>query len=653
MSARCPFIHKLAFLWVVVASLGASVWAANAQEVRSAATYRPEVVGRVGVVAAGRHFAAEAGMRMLVRGGNAVDAGVAAVFAAAVTEISHFGLGGEVPILLYLADRREVVVINGQGVAPAAASVEYFRRLGEIPGGGPLAGAVPAVVDALAIALAEFGTLSLADVLAPAITLAEEGFPWYDFLARALDRELDNVRKYPTGARVYLQGPGGTVPAVGSVFRQLELARTLRTLAEEERRNLHRGRKAAIYAGRDLFYTGDVGQRIARASQDAGGLLTVEDLARYKGRVERPTQAAFRTRHGSFEVFKTGFWGQGPVLLQTLLILQSFDLERMGHNSTEYIHTVTEALKLALADRDTYYGDPGFAKIPATGLLSESYATERRQLIDPLRADNSIRPGDPWRFEPRSGVRTPRSGRRGLAGAGGGTAGFDVTVSRVASPSSRVAVAGSAPSGRPPLSPDTTNVNVADVRGNLFSASPSSGWFFGGVFIAGDTGVPLGNRMQAFVLNEDGHPNLVQGGKRPRTTLTPTVVLRDGKPFLALSTPGGDSQDQQMLQVFLNLAVFGMRPQEAIEAPRFNSLHHHWSFGRHGFGDKEGRAGVLQVEDRIPTGTVEALQRVGHRVEILGAFGMDSGPALAGVDPRYGTLFGAADVRRERFVVGW
>ena len=211
----------------------------------------------------------------------------------------------------------------------------------------------------------------------------------------------------------------------------------------------------------------------------------------------------------------------------------------------------------------------------------------------------------------------------------------------------------SAPSGRAPFSPDTTNINVADARGNLFSASPSSGWFFGGVFIAGDTGVPLGNRMQAFVLNEDGHPNLVQGGKRPRTTLTPTIVLRDGKPFVALSSPGGDSQDQQALQVLLNLAVFNMRPQEAIEAPRFNSLHHHQSFGRRGFGDKEGRAGVLQVEDRIPPGTVEALRRLGHRVEVLGPFMMDTGTALAGVDPRHGTLFGAADVRRERFVVGW
>lgn len=599
---------------------------AHGEGVRASATFRPEVLGRVGVVAAGRHFAAEAGMRMLARGGNAVDAGVAGVFAAAVTEISHFGLGGEVPIVLYLADRGQVVVISGQGPAPAAASAEHFRRHGGIPTNGPSAGTVPAVVDALAIALAEFGTLSFAQVLAPAIELAD-GFPWYEFLTRVLAGELERVQRYPSGARVYLQGPGGTIPTVGSVFRQPDLARTLRALAEEEQKHLPKGRKAAIYAARDRFYRGDIGQRIARAIQEAGGLLTADDLARYRGRVERPTRGTFRTRHGTFEVFKTGFWGQGPMLLQALAILKGFDLERMGHNSTEYIHTVTEALKLALADRDTYYGDPDFAKVPAAALLSEAYAAERRKLIAPGVASTLPRPGDASRFEPRA----RRNHRPPLAAI----------------------LALPMPDAGRAESPDTTNVNVADARGNLFSASPSSAWFFGGVFVSGDTGVPLGNRMQAFVLNEDGHPNLVQGGKRPRTTLTPTIVLRDGKSFLALSSPGGDSQDQQALQVFLNIAVFNMPPQQAIEAPRFNSLHHHRSFGGHGFGDKEGRAGVLQVEDRIAPDVLDGLRALGHRLEILGPFMMNTGTALAGVDPRHGTVFGAADPRRQRFVTGW
>ena len=574
-------------------------------------------------------------MRMLARGGNAVDAGVAATFAAAVTEISHFGLGGEAPILLYLADRSDVVVINGQGSAPAAASADLFRREGRIPANGPSAGTVPALVDALAIALAEFGTLSLSDVLAPAISLAD-GFPWYDFLTRYLTPEMERMLRYPSGARVYLQGPEGTIPAVGSMFRQPDLARTLRALAQEEQRNLRQGRKAAIYAVRDRFYRGgDIGQRIAKAVQDAGGLLTAEDLADYRGRVERPTRAGFRTRHGAFEVFKTGFWGQGPVLLQALMILQGFDLERMGHNSTQYIHTVTEALKLALADRDTYYGDPDFAKVPATGLLSETYAAERRKLIDPAAANNQIRPGAPWKFESPSG----RGSRAPCA----------TTWARSSSQERVVSVRSSAGVGSETESPDTTNINVADARGNLFSASPSSAWFFGGVFIAGDTGVPLGNRMQAFVLNEDGHPNLVQGGKRPRTTLTPTVVLREGKPFLALSSPGGDSQDQQALQVFLNLAVFNMRPQEAVEAPRFNSLHYHESFRTHRFR----MAGGLEVENRIPPDVIAELGLRGHKVVTVGPFMMDTGTTLAGFDAEHRTVFGAADVRRQRFVTGW
>jgi len=582
-------------------------------------TYRPEVVGRVGVVAAGRHFAAEAAMRMLARGGNAVDAGVAATFAAGVTEISHFGMGGEVPILIYLADRREVVVISGQGSAPAAASLDTFRLERRIPSNGPSAGTVPAVVDALCIALAEFGTLSLVDTLAPAIELAD-GFPWYDFLTVYLRPEVERMAAFPSGARVYLQGPGGSVPDVGSTFRQPDLARTLRALVEAEQHNARRGRKAAIYSARDRFYRGDIGRRIAKAVQTAGGLLTETDLAGYKGRVEQPSHGPFKTRHGTFEVFKTGFWGQGPVLLQMLAILQGYDLARMGHNSTEYIHTVTEAMKLALADRDEFYGDPDFAKVPAVGLLSGTYAAERRKLIDPLTANNEARPGEPWKFQHSS-----RSERRVRSASRGDLPGDDAP--------------------RRPL--DTTTVNVADAKGNLFSASPSSAWFSGGVFIAGDTGVPLGNRMQAFVLDEN-HPNALRGGKRPRTTLSPTIVLRDGKPFLALSSPGGDSQDQQALQVFLNITVFDMRPQEAVEAPRFNSYHYRESFRDHAF-----YAGVLQLESRIPPGVVQALGRLGHKVAVTGPFMMDTGTALAGFDATHGTVFGAADIRRQRFVTGW
>jgi gamma-glutamyltranspeptidase / glutathione hydrolase len=612
-----------AFLLALNAAILGLPRAMTADEIRGTGTYRAEVRGGLGVVAAGRNFAAEAGMRMLARGGNAIDAGVAATFAAAVTEISHFGLGGEAPIILYLADRKEVVVISGQGSAPAAASVDVFRA-GGIPSSGPSAGTVPAVVDALSIALAEFGTLSLADVLAPAVSLAD-GFAWYDFLTYYLRPELENMRRYPSGARVYLQGPEGGIPPVGSLFRQAELAGTLRALVDEEQRNISRGRKAAIYAARDRFYRGNIGQRIARAVQDAGGLLTAADLAGYRGRVERPTQLEFTAHGHRYEVFKTGFWGQGPVLLQTLELLKGFDLVGLGHNSAEYIHTVTEALKLTLADRDAHYGDPDFSRIPAQGLLAPAYAAERRKLIDPKTASDLVRPGDPSRFGP-SGEREGIGQRAAII------PGAMPLAMRPAVP----------PGG----SPDTTCVNVADARGNLFSASPSSAWFFGGVFIAGDTGIPLGNRMQAFVL-DPGHPNVVHGGKRPRTTLSPTVVLRDGTPFLALSSPGGDSQDQQALQVLLNLIVFGMQTQTAIEAPRFNSLHFHESFGAHDF------KGGLEVESRLPADVVAELARRGHKVVSVGAFMMDTGTTLVGFDATHGTVFGAADVRRQRFVTGW
>lgn len=599
----------------VAAALVLVAGGAGGQGIRGSLTYRPEVVGRVGVAATGRHFAAEAALRMLARGGNAIDAGVAATFAAAVSEISHFGLGGEVPIVLFAAERGGAAVISGQGTAPAAATAEHFRRLQGIPGSGPAAGTIPAVVDALALALRQYGTLSLTDTLGPAIALAD-GFPWYDFLTYYLRPELERMRSSPSGAHIYLT-PGGGIPATGSLFRQQDLAATLRALADEEQQHRADGRERAIAAARDRFYRGDIGQRIARAALDAGGLMTAADLAAFTGRVEPPTRGTFTTRHGTFEVLKTGFWGQGPVVLQALAILQGFDLERMGHNSTEYVHTVTEALKLALADRDAFYGDPLHERIPMAGLLADAYARERRALIDPLRASGQQRPGDPWRFEP----------------GGGGSPGRGAAAPAIA--------------GARAESPDTTCISVADARGNLFAAAPSSAWFFGGTFIAGDTGVPLGNRMQAFVL-DPGHPNVVRPGKRPRTTLSPTVVLRDGRPWLAMTGPGGDSQDQQALQVLLNLAVFGLSAQEAVEAPRFNSLHHEASFGEHRFA-----GGALQAEDRIPRGVTDALARLGHRVDVVGPFMMDSGVVAAGVHPRYGTLFAAADVRRQRFAAGW
>lgn len=571
---------------------------------------RPEIVGSHGIVAGGRHYSVSAGIRILQQGGNAIDAGVATVFAAAVVEISHFGLGGESPLMIYDAKSKRSVVINGQGPAPRAATPDLFAAKGKLEGNGPLAATVPAVVDALAIALAEFGTMRLEQVMAPAIEFAD-GFAMYEYLRAILVREKKNCEPYPATIKAYY--PEGRVPEVGEMFRQPDLARTLRSLVAAEKKawSKKKDRRQAIRAGRDAFYRGDLARRIADANRAAGGVLAYEDLAGFLGRIEEPARTSFR----GHEVLKAGAWNQGPVLLQTLNLLEGFDLEAMGAGSAEYVHTVHEAIKLAYADRNTYYGDPDFAQVPLAGLLSKDYAAKRRALVA-REASLEQRPGDPYEFD--ASVKPPA--QRYVPHSQGEPA---------------------SPGG------DTTCANVVDKDGNLFSASPSSGWVLGGAFVAGDTGVPLSNRMQVFDLDPLS-PNVLIGGKRPRTTLTPTLLLKQGKPFLAMSTPGADSQDQQILNVLLNLLVFKMDLQRAIEAPRFNSLHPFSSFDNH-----PSQPGVLEIESRVPEAARQELEARGHKLRVLGPFGMASGVVAVGVDPASGGLRGGADVRRERYVFGW
>ncbi len=574
-------------------------------------TMRPEITGQRGIVAAGRHYSVAAGTRMLEQGGNAIDAGVAAVFAAAVVEISHFGFGGECPTMIYDSKTKKVVVINGQGPAPKAATPELFRAKGKIDANGPLAATIPAVMDTLAIALANYGTMRLEQVMALAIELAD-GFPMYGFLRDLMIRERKATERWEWSKKTYY--PEGGVPEVGEIFRQPNLARTLREIVAAERKAFQKtdDRKAAILAGRDAFYKGPIARRIAEADRAAGGVFEYQDLANFHGQIEEPATASF---HG-FEIYKAGPWDQGPVLLQTLNILEGFDLAAMGHDSADYIHTVHEAIKLAYADRNAFYGDPAFVQVPLKGLLSKEYAAERGKLIS-AQASLEHRPGNPFTYDPE--VKPP---------------------SVRYTPHSQ----GEKPSAEPG---DTTCVNVVDKDGNLFSSTPSSGWLLGGAFIAGDTGVPLSNRMQVFDL-DPASPNVLAGGKRPRTTLTPTIVLRGGKPFLAISTPGGDSQDQQILNVLLNLIVFKMGLQEALEAPRINSLHPFSSFDDH-----KSLPGVLEVESRVPAEALEELKRRGHKLKVLGPYGMATGVVAVGVNPQTGTLRGGADVRRERYVFGW
>lgn len=579
-------------------------------ERQRADTLKPEILGTHGIVAAGRHYSVAAGVRIMQQGGNAIDAGVAAVFAASVVEISHFGFGGESPVIIYDAKARDVVVINGQGPAPKAATPELFAKEGRPPSNGPLGATLPAMVDAMALALETKGTMRLEQVMQPAIELAD-GFPMYEFLRHYLISERKATEQYEWSAKTYY--PDGRIPDVGEIFRQPNLAKTMRAIVAAEKAAFakRRDRVRAIRAGRDAFYTGPIAHRIVDADRAAGGVFTYEDLASYHGTIEKPTTTNF---HG-YDIYKAGTWNQGPVLLQTLNILEGIDLKAAGDNSAEYIHQVHEAIKLAYADRNAYYGDPAFASVPIAGLLSKPYAAERRALIGP-QASMDHRVGDPYKFD---SVKPPVTryvphpqGVRTSVGVG-----------------------------------DTTCVDTVDKDGNLFSATPSSGWLLGGAFIAGDTGVPLSNRMQVFDLDPLS-PNVLAGGKRPRTTLTPTIVLKDGKPFLALSTPGGDSQDQQLLNVLLQILVFDKDIQEAIEAPRINSLHPFSSFDNH-----QSEPGVLEIENRIPQAVRDELTARGHRLKVAGPFGISTGVVAVGVDPKNGTLRGGADVRRERYVFGW
>jgi len=574
-------------------------------------TMRPEILGAHGIVAAGRHYSVSAGVRMLQQGGNAVDAGVASVFAASVCEISHFGFGGESPVLIYDAKAKEIIVINGQGTAPKAATPALFKETGYVPGNGPLGATIPAMVDAMALALEAKGTMRLEQVMQPAIELAD-GFPLYPFLRNYLISERKATEQYEWSAKTYY--PNGRIPEVGEMFRQPNLARTMRAIVAAEKAAFAKShnRATAIRAGRDAFYKGDIARRIADANKAAGGVFTYDDLASFHGQIEKPSTTNF---HG-YDIYKAGPWDQGPVLLQTLNILEGVDLKSAGVNSAEYIHQVHEAIKLAYADRNAYYGDPAFTTVPMTGLLSKPYAAERRALIG-AQASLEHRPGDPFKFDP--GVKPPA--QRYVPHSQGAKA--------------------TAPTG------DTTCVDAVDKEGNLFSATPSSGWLLGGAFVAGDTGVPLSNRMTVFDLDPLS-PNVLVGGKRPRTTLTPTLVLKNGKPFLAISTPGGDSQDQQILNVLLEIIVFDKNIQEAIEAPRINSLHPYGSFDNH-----DSQPGVLEIENRISTEVRDALTARGHKLRVLGPYSMSTGVVAVGVDPQTGALRGGADVRRERYIFGW
>lgn len=579
-------------------------------------TFRPVVRGKRGAVGTGHPLSAEAGLRLLQQGGNATDAGCAAVLAASVIEFSHFSFGGEVPIIIKPAGGA-VAVINGQGTAPQLATRQFFVDQAKkteqkggpfIPSSGMLPATVPAVLDAVVTALDRFGTKSLAQVMQPAIELAD-GFPIDELRASYIERTRKIHEPWPSSNKVFL--PGGRAPKTGEMFSQPDLARTLRAIVKAERAAAPRGRRAALKAARDYFYKGVIASRISEFCAANGGLLRAGDFATFHAKVEEPAHSSYR----GYDVYKTGFFAQGPVMLEALNLLEGYDLKAMKHNSADYIHTLAEAMKLGFADRDRYYGDPDFVRVPGRELLSKEYAAVRRTLIDQKRASLEHRPGDPINKKPLiNGAPNP-------------------------------ALTGQSSVPEAERANDTTCVNVIDKDGNLFSATPSGAWL--PAVVAGDTGVLLGQRMQSFLL-EEGHPNVLQPGKRPRVTLTPTLVLKDGNPFMVLSTPGGDNQDQTLIQVFFNIVEFGMSVQEAVEAPRFQTLHLVSSFDDHRFNP-----GVLNLEDRISKDVREDLAARGHKVEMQAAFGNPSAPTIIRFYKDTGVIEAAADPRRGRYAVAW
>lgn len=578
---------------------------------------RQAVRGIHGAVAAGSEYATEAGMRMYYRGGNAVDVGVAAMFAASVTELSHFGLGGEAPILIRTKDGK-VHAIAGVGTMPKLASAEMFRKRplqagevevrgkngetglkGIIPVAGLMPALVPGMVDAGLVALRDYGTKSFQEAIASAIEDAD-GYAIDEMRAQTIAASREFFELWPTSKAHFM--PNGRAPQVGEIFRQPDTARTLRAMAEVEKKALARGatREAAIDAVRDYFYRGDIARKIGAFSKANGGLLRYEDMAAFKLQPEEPVSTTF---HG-YTVYKPGFWSQGPAMLEILNIMEGFD--HMQYNSAEYIHRSVEAMKLAYADRDTYYGDPKFNHIPEDVLLSKAYAAERRSEITE-RASMEFRPG---RIHGKVGQHPAEADKIAHIKID------DILIAK-----------------------DTTCVDAIDSDGVVFSATPSGAWLPS--VIAGDTGIPLTERAQQFVL-VPGNPNELAGGKRPRVTLSPTIVTRtsDGKPVLAESTPGGDDQEQALTQILMNALEFGMNAQNAVEAPRFQTRHLVSSFDNHAWS-----IGDLMLDERIPQSVGQELLLRGHHVSIMSRYNngaapvaikfLPSGVIEAGADPFY------------------
>ena len=574
--------------------------------------HRPLVMGTQQAVSTGHYLATLAAMRILDRGGNAVDAGVAAGLCLGVLYPDMVSVAGVAPMIMYLADRQEVTTISGLGRWPRRASAEYFQEHcgGRIPR-GILRTVVPAAPDAWITALELYGTMCFGDVAEGAIALCEDGFPAHHLMCEIIAEHAQEYAEWESSSAIFLAR--GRPPRQGEIFYQKDLGRTLRLMVAAEHATRFAGRAAALNAAREAFYRGEIAQTLVRYHHTHGGLLTPQDLAEFRVKVEPPVSSRF---HG-YEVYACGPWCQGPVLPQVLNLLEGFDLASMGHNSPAYLHLLIEALKLVYADRERYYGDPEFVDVPIDGLLSKAYAKERSQRIDPEKACPELPPyGNPWAFSHQ---------RRAWQ-----------TAARASHPVD----------DEGPESLDTSYLCVVDRFGNVFSATPSDGSSSSPVIPGlGFVASPRGSQSWA----DPAHASSVQPWKRPRLTPNPALVLKDGKPWMAFGTPGGDVQCQAMLQAFLNMVSFGLDPQQAVEAPRFASSSFPNSFEPHAY-----HPGRLQIETSIPEQVRTDLERKGHKLHLWPERAWRAGAVSAIViDAGTGALKASADPRRMNYALAW
>ena len=593
-------------------------------------TVKPVLHGRHWVAITGKPLGATAGAMIFQRGGNAVDA-TCAMLAAVTTMWDVLSWGGETQALIYHPGLKKVIGINALGVAPTGATPEYYRAKGMNypPEYGPLAAVTPGTPGGLMTMLAEYGTMSLAEVLAPAIQMAD-GYPIEAQTANSIESQKSWIKQWPYSKALFLTHPGEQreAPNAGEIFQQADLAVTLRKLVEAEARAKKAGktRKEAIYAAYDRFYKGDIAAEIARSTQEQGGLITVQDLANWKVKIEEPLSTTYR----GIEVFKLREWQQGPALLQALNILENTDLKSMGYNSSRYVHTVYQAMSLAFADRDFYYGDPAFPPAsPIKGLLSKDYAKQRFGQINWNENDPTIKPGDPYPFQ--GGVNPfldllkawPPKPKPVPAAT-------DQTEARTFDEGFRAG---------------TTSIQAADENGWVVSVTPSGGWV--PAVIAGRTGVGLSQRAQSFVLDQaDGPYNVMAPGKRPRVTLTPTLALKDGKPYASFAVQGGDTQDQNLLQFFLNMVEFGMNVQQAVEAPNIASYQMRSSFGAH-----ESRPGRMTLNESMPPWVRDDLRKMGYALDFARS---TSGPINAiFFDWAHGSFWGGSSNDGEDYGIAW